>query len=277
MRTRIGGGLPDDQVPDSGVWGAGEACERSLAGAWPRKPFLYVKEEFTATSFGPTGSISAWEVPASADYLIDAYGAQGGGNDDDGGGLGAHCEGIFFLEVGDILHVLVGTRGLRGSGEGIPGGGGTFVAVEDPESPHTLSGVGPVRLLLAAGGGGGTLGNDGGTSADGRVPGNTNGDTTGTDTTNARGGASFSQDGTDGAMSFLSGGQGGTLVTSGGFGGGNGTSGVDSRRGGGGGYEGGNASETGSAEGGGSYNDGSSPENESGVRTGNGLVTVNAL
>ena len=124
---------------------------------------------------GRQGIIQKFTVPRSARYLIKAWGARGGTHSYNLGfrpqtylgGKGAFREGIFRLDKGTVLNIVVGQRG-RDSVEvkggqltnktaaelglsvkvtaGTGGGGGSFV--------YTTSNV----LFLAAGGGGGTSG-----------------------------------------------------------------------------------------------------------------------
>ena len=121
---------------------------------------------------GRQGSIQQFTVPATARYLIKAWGARGGTHSTNYGaypgtyygGKGAFKEGIFRLNKGTVLNIVVGQRGgdsveVKGGqstsrtaaelglsvedNAGTGGGGGSFV--------YTSSNA----LLLAAGGGGG--------------------------------------------------------------------------------------------------------------------------
>jgi len=79
-------------------------------------------------------------------YAITAYGAQGGGCYQSGGGLGAEMEGEFDFMTATTLTLLVGGVGGNGSGQFGPGGGGgggSFVV------------NGSTPLVVAGGGGGG--------------------------------------------------------------------------------------------------------------------------
>ena len=121
---------------------------------------------------GRQGSIQQFTVPVTARYLIKAWGARGGTHSTNYGdypgtyygGKGAFKKGIFRLNKGTVLNIVVGQRGgnsvevkdgqstSRTAAElglsvednaGTGGGGGSFVYT----SANTL--------LLAAGGGGG--------------------------------------------------------------------------------------------------------------------------
>ena len=124
---------------------------------------------------GRYGIIQKYTIPRSGRYRIKAWGAQGGTHSYNYGynpgtyygGKGAFKEGIFTLNKGTVLNVVVGQRGgdsveVKGGqsttmtaaelglsvedNAGTGGGGGSFV--------YTSSNV----LLLAAGGGGGASG-----------------------------------------------------------------------------------------------------------------------
>ena len=103
-----------------------------------------------------TQGIQEWTVPKSGIYKISAKGGRGGhgGTVTKLGGLGALIEGIFNLQGGEIIKILVGQKGQEygdGLGQNIyaagGGGGGTFVL----KSPYnSVSSV----LIIAGGGGG---------------------------------------------------------------------------------------------------------------------------
>ena len=127
---------------------------------------------FTTNGAGRFGSIQTFTVPKTTRYRIRAWGARGGTHSTNYGdypgtyygGKGAYKEGMFTLNKGTVLNIVVGQRGgdsveIRGGqstnltaaqlglsvedNAGTGGGGGSFV--------YTTSNV----LLLAAGGGGG--------------------------------------------------------------------------------------------------------------------------
>ena len=235
-----------------------------------------------------TQGIQEWTVPATGDYLIEAYGAQGG---DDiytpaptTGGLGAKMTGEFFLTEGTVLHIIVGQEGGNTLFVGIDnaaggGGGGSFVW-----DPTDLS-----NPLIAAGGGGGGSsatdyaginatdaidGNDaefianGGTAGNGALPNNGGSSYWGgggcgwlTDGTGGNNATTYDytpgSSGAEGGRSPMNGGQGGVRWIDGtdeggdgGFGGGGGGGSDNMGAGGGGGYSGGGADR------GGTYGDG---------------------
>lgn len=235
--------------------------------------------------------VQEWTVPSSGLYLIEAYGAQGGGNS---GGLGAYIQGEFTLQGNDLLEILVGQEGTEND-NGTGGGGGSFVVLNG-------------QPLVVAGGGGGNHGSanndcnansgqngNAGMGASGSGTGGSNGQP-GQSTQRGQGGAgwladgpAFSQNTSDTpARSFSNGGEGGQHNTSpggiGGFGGGGGSWNTGWRgSGGGGGYSGGGAGHQTSnpgthyGGGGGSFNSGNNPINQGGVNSGNGYVVITPM
>ena len=55
-----------------------------------------------------TQGIQEWTVPATGDYEITVYGAQGGTGGGNFGGLGAEMTGEFSLTQGQVLYIVVG-------------------------------------------------------------------------------------------------------------------------------------------------------------------------
>jgi len=260
-------------------------------------------------TFNYSGSIVSWAVPACASQItIEAWGAQGGDWASSPGGYGARMKGTFNVTPGQTLWILSGGKGENATStatnRSAGGGGGSFVTYGSTYQTSTL--------LIAAGGGGGAAyeGNisraHGKTSIDGS-PGGVSGTgyTTGTAGTagNGGGGSNFSGAGAGwfsnggnsapsagsyatGGQSFYNGGAGGLKYAGspggdGGFGGGGG---AYAGGGGGGGYSGGaggsfneaggSTFNGGYAGGGGSLNLGNNQDNSSGVRLGNGLISI---
>ncbi len=245
-----------------------------------------------------SSGIQLWTVPVTANYSVEAWGAQGGLS----GGKGAKIYGEFSFKQGDQLKILVGQMGLdQQASSGVSyfgggGGGGSFVTRQD-NSP----------LLIAGGGGGWGYGAM--TFADGQTGtagGSTNGAGGGA---NGAGGAVSGGDGygsggggltgsgangyggsSKGGIAFTSGGSGGKGYNSyaqfpstgdGGFGAGGGV-GCDNvcRAGGGGGYSGGQGgtySNHTSGGGGGSYNSGANPVATGAFNAGVGKVIIKQL
>jgi hypothetical protein len=99
-----------------------------------------------------SNGIQTWSIPSSGNYLIKAYGAQGGDRTTKIGKKGAKIIGQFNLNQGDTLNIIVGQSGEDSDGgvKGGGGGGGTFVYINNSETP-----------LIIAGGGGGISYNSG--------------------------------------------------------------------------------------------------------------------
>ncbi len=251
--------------------------------------------------------IQYWTVPATGTYRIEAWGAEGGGSygSSCGGGLGGYASSDVALTAGQTLKILVGqeggslddsvirANGVSGSMDG-SGGGGTFVTTDGDvpmviagggggrhathstcpdttmdggQTTHSTQGAGVVQDSSSGGGGGGLIAN-------------------GTTSTHAANGC-------NGGVSFTNGGAGGlanqgsaytyyqtTEQASGGFGGGGGTR-FWNAGGGGGGYHGGkgwNSLATGSSlSGGSSFTSGSNQNTVTGLKSGDGQVTITAL
>jgi hypothetical protein len=251
-----------------------------------------------------TNGIQQWTVPATGNYSIACYGAQGGNN----GGLGAYSYGEVTLNAGTVLSIVAGQEGftaVSSSNSGGGGGGGSFVV--DGTNPLVIAGGGggfvsvystyiaPYDPTISDGqatndgattylGGGGTGGNGGDQGLDDCCMGG-----------GASGGGGLLTDGTLGAgggpgIAFLNGCMGGPGDTEGegGFGGGAGSSYDNAvRSGGGGGYSGGQGGSfsmlyqtTGAychGGGGGSYSSGSNQTMTAGMNTGDGYIVITVL
>ena len=228
-------------------------------------------------------------------YTILAEGAQGG--DPVGGAngcLGASIQGVFALNAGDTLAILVGERPASSA---LPsGGGGSFVALGSSFTSATP--------LIVAGGGGGQWSSDtppnscGGQISElgaGAYPGGA-GQGALQAPCGGGGGGFFSSGGQDSLHSFLGGrgfrlgGQGArppptaspTSYSAGGFGGGA-TANFEGScwvvAGAAGGYSGGSGYPAGTpskvyGNGGGSYNSGALQRNFASIHSGNGSVTI---
>ncbi|HXZ17683.1 MAG TPA: glycine-rich protein, partial [Roseiarcus sp.] len=96
-------------------------------------------------TFGYSGSIQTYVVPTDGTYIIDVWGAQGGGSLRAAGGYGAEVGGDIYLNAGTVLELVVGGAGLGGSNPnalvGGGGGGGSFVYASIPE-PATWAMIG---------------------------------------------------------------------------------------------------------------------------------------
>ena len=92
-------------------------------------------------------------MPATGNYVIEAYGARGGNGAQlavGDYGEGAYVKGTFALYEGDRLQILVGQEGSYDNygNYGGGGGGGSFVA-------KRANYVNATPLIIAGGGGGG--------------------------------------------------------------------------------------------------------------------------
>lgn len=261
-----------------------------------------------------TGAIQKYTVPACVDSItIIAKGAKGGDAGSGGylGGLGASMKGTFSVSPGEVLNILVGQAGFKGTGGG-GGGGGTFV-VDTLNVPLIIAAggggagwsgtgmIGDTATAAATGGGGagGTGGSNGGGGGGGSGYGGGggggfcgNGGNAAWGYSSGGTGGSGCNNGTDasgtvctgtGGQSYLNGGAGGTFTcygngANGGYGGGGASIYGNANGGGGGGYAGGGGSGySGSfapGAGGGSYNAGTGRSDSPGVQSGNGIVII---
>lgn len=255
-----------------------------------------------------------WEVPQDGTYRIEAFGAQGGQGTttfgSNGGANGARVRGDFTLSEGEVLRILVGQTGQANGSYSAGGGGGTFVLKEDGTFLLAAGGGGGngYRYYSAASCAGQA------TNRYGRITSTWTSGTCYTSTGSGYGGSYFYRSsgtlyyyGSGGAGYRGNGGYNSASVYSGaerinstsnagrgangrysdgGFGGG-GAGGYAYKyswssftysssfygNGGGGGYSGGYGGYY-RGGGGGSYNGGSNQVNSTGVRTGDGLVTL---
>ena len=127
----------------------------------------------TSHAFSYTGNVQTWTVDESGEYLIEAWGAQGGMYTSGyQGGKGAYASNIVNLNKGQTLYIYVGSHGLSypensggklnptaqanknfsygGAGNGGGGNGGDASDVRLGTAYNT-------RLVVAAGGGGADL------------------------------------------------------------------------------------------------------------------------
>ena len=77
----------------------------------------------TTVTFSYTGGAQLFAVPAGVtSVVVDVQGAQGGGNGTGTGGLGGDAAATVTVAPGQALQIMVGGRGVVGSG-GYNGGG----------------------------------------------------------------------------------------------------------------------------------------------------------
>ena len=152
---------------------------------------------YEATDFSYTGAVQEYTVPATGDYLLEVWGAQGGTayNTSYQGGKGGYSRGIVKLTAGTKLYIYVGGQGkatgtsstvgtlsgagFNGGGKGVitaysgtttwsaPGGGGSDIRIAQ-DSLYA-------RVIAAGGGSGGTRTSDGHTGSKGYGGGTTSG------------------------------------------------------------------------------------------------------
>jgi hypothetical protein len=121
------------------------------------------------TAFDYTGGFVTFVAPTTGDYMIAAYGAQGGGAYFySGGALGAKASGDFYLTAGETLSIAVGGQGdLAGGINGTGGGGGgSFVFGPGDTVLVVAGGGGGAGYEDGGGGGGGGYSGGGGTAWD---------------------------------------------------------------------------------------------------------------
>lgn len=214
-----------------------------------------------------TNGIQLWTVPASGQYKIETYGAQGGNAVSRQGGKGSIISADIPLLKGQQLKILVGQQPLFTPYYSGGGGGGTFVTTLANE-PIVIAGGGAGYSHPATENGyNGTTTNKGGDSKSGQLGGeNGLGGTTKNPSTSGEGSAGGGLLGNGesqrhtgstgtGGRSFINGGLGGvswdihSRGSDGGFGSGGGSGNYGS--GGGGGYSGGAAGQSNGNSGGG--------------------------
>jgi hypothetical protein len=240
-------------------------------------------------SFGCVGAAQFWTVPTGVTALVvDAYGAQGGGTATQtqiAGALGGRATAVITVSPGQLIQVDVGCRGGDGTignhgSAGLPfggdgglphttatpnavgggGGGGLSQLRRGNERLIVAGGGGGAAFPVAGGGGGGVSGADGGPASPVAIAGKgANGLTPGAGGTPG-GTAGFEVNGGDG---------GDNTGVSAGHGGGGGGAGY---AGGGGG-----AFHSTTSPGGGGGGSGFGPPGtqfQTGVRAGNGVITI---
>jgi hypothetical protein len=244
-------------------------------------------------TFNFTGNAQHWTVPEGVTQAtFDVYGAQGGNEPSSRvGGRGGKASATIAVTPGERLQVNVGGRGSDGvagnsaggaggfnggaaGGSGFPSGGGGGGASDVRSGAFGLAN----RIIVGGGGGGagggdcascGAIGGSGGGVTGG------GGETVFGSTSGGGGGGGTDSKGGDGGVGNPSSWNG---VTGDSGTGGSGGSGGSGGGGGGGGYYGGGGGGAGSlAGGGGGGGSGFGPSGvvfQSGVRSGNGLVTI---
>ncbi len=132
-------------------------------------------------TFSYTGAVEEWSVPPGVtDVDLAVYGAQGGETFQIPGGLGGRASAsLDIVAPGDPLSMVVGGRGTHSlefssaGGGGFGGGGAAFINAAGGGGASSVSLLG-ARILVGGGGGGSTSSQDGG---DGGGPNGTDGET----------------------------------------------------------------------------------------------------
>ena len=266
---------------------------------------------FLPSGTGRTGTLQSFIAPTTGNYVITAYGAQGGSYCGNNGGNGAEMQGTFALTSGRIIKILVGQQTAQMGYGG--GGGGTFV-IDSITGPLVIAGGGGGAYCGGAGSPGntgtggingtggaqGTGGDNGGGGGGGSGYGGAGGggycgNGGNASTPYCGGGTGFNGCGNgadgncspctgSGGQSYLNGGAGGSSTCypsngDGGYGGGGASLNGNNSGAGGGGYSGGGGggyggSNNGYGGGGGSFNGGNNQTNISGVQTSSGKVVI---
>ncbi|MBO4601395.1 MAG: prepilin-type N-terminal cleavage/methylation domain-containing protein [Bacilli bacterium] len=124
------------------------------------------------SEFADSQTEQTMTIDKTGTYVIEAWGAQGGGNTQENGGYGAYAYAEVDLTEGQVLYINVGgqgnnnTGGYNGGGnaansanyKGYGGGGATSVALRSGLLSTLSSNVSDILLVAAGGGGGGTNG-----------------------------------------------------------------------------------------------------------------------
>jgi len=122
-------------------------------------------EPQSSKTFHFTRAVQTFKVPSGVTQLvITAYGAAGGGSKASQygypGGEGAKVKATIPVKPGELLKVIVGSKGIvggrNGGGGGFNGGGGSFFGYGGGGSSDVRIGKGMLadRILVAGGGGG---------------------------------------------------------------------------------------------------------------------------
>lgn len=108
---------------------------------------------------GADGSAQMWTVPAGVTQAtFNVFGAQGGGGCGTEGGLGGETTAVLPVTTNTLFTIVAAGRGvLQGPGGFGGGGAGGGTVGDGGGGGSSVSGPGP-SLLLAAGGGGGSVG-----------------------------------------------------------------------------------------------------------------------
>lgn len=93
--------------------------------------------------FDYTGNTQYFIAPADGEYLLEAAGAQGCGENDTDGGKGGYSSGKIKLKKGQTINIYVGAAGVYGQTTGAYNGGGG-------SGPYGAGGGGATHIALTA-------------------------------------------------------------------------------------------------------------------------------
>ena len=93
--------------------------------------------------FNYTGSVQTFTAPCDGEYLLEAAGAQGCGENDTDGGKGGYSSGKIKLKKGQTINIYVGAAGVYGQTTGAYNGGGG-------SGPYGAGGGGATHIALTA-------------------------------------------------------------------------------------------------------------------------------
>ena len=136
--------------------------------------------------FNYTGSVQTFTAPCDGEYLLEAAGAQGCGENDTDGGKGGYSSGKIKLKKGQTINIYVGAAGVYGQTTGAyngGGGSGPYGAGGGGATHIALTARGELKnynayrsdVLIVAGGGGSTVENGGAGGGSGHIGGVTEG------------------------------------------------------------------------------------------------------
>ena len=93
--------------------------------------------------FNYTGSVQTFTAPCDGEYLLEAAGAQGCGENGTDGGKGGYSSGKVKLKKGQTINIYVGAAGVYGQTTGAYNGGGG-------SGPYGAGGGGATHIALTA-------------------------------------------------------------------------------------------------------------------------------
>ena len=98
--------------------------------------------------FNYRNEIQSFKAPFSGTYILEVWGAQGGGNSSYKGGYGGYAKGVYYLNKGEEIFVVTGGAGVLGTHAGGYNGGGASYTTS---SYTTASGGGATHIAKSSG------------------------------------------------------------------------------------------------------------------------------